>query len=420
MQPRESPADIIALDDALEDLADGLKISFGSVCRVASRYLQNYGITVTPQNVKFIEGRSLMSYMGEWAAGKKGGGAFGIEDEIRKRMRQQEAATAQHHAIEKAIIKAAEDVGTDRRGNKTMNGMLAEIAAPVIEAMLDRHPDWNHFSILDMGAGEGDTTLALLNVMKAQGLDGLRDRCEFYALEPSEMKAAVIGEKLREHGVMPDKRTIVSGSFQSHMWKVRDGCFDMVISTAVLHHMTTPGYLDTLKRKLTDEGVLVIADWYTSVWSQPAFVAAILEDLGMKTCQLAGFRELFDVRPGDYERHEAMLDGPQRAANAFMRRYLVHLYNEMAGLDPNFRLGLFEAHQTFAEHRMDVHNAGFVTGDKELKDKHAGFVREASEKATVLTTVYPANDIAQIYAAAKIRPPEPKPEKPRNKGLLRR
>src|SRR5512143_678230 len=251
MEARDSAAAIEELDSRLSGIFRGFKLVPGSVCRIASQYLGNWGVVVNQATRPEIEKRSMASYLEE---GRQSDPSY-------------------HRAINTATTRAGISFN-----NHNLNETLGAKAASIIEALLHNRQKRAAYRILDVGAGDGATTLALLNVMKATGTDKaiLSSLC-FDLLDAST-------DALYEAKKRVEQRASVGGTFattiQNYLERTPDGFYDMVISNAALHHMAFPDYLAVLNSKLKEDGVMVVGDWHTTIWSQPAFVLPILNAMG--------------------------------------------------------------------------------------------------------------------------------------------
>lgn len=371
MHFRESEEDINALDTALEGIFEGMKIIPGTVCRIAARYLENWGIKVTPANRDYIEERGFDSNMDDWQ--------FGTPET--------------HDAIDLAIRKAGLD-----SSNKDMNLVLAQMAVPIIRNMLEANPSWNHFKILDVGAGDGDTTIALLDAMvSGPETEMLASRCRFHLLEPSYKRVTEMGKRLETHHLKP-QCAIVVNTFEEYLWSIKDGNFDMVLGNAVFHHMTTPEYLRRIYDKLTPQGVLAVGDWYAPVWSHPAFLLPLLQKVDGGAEKAARLRTLFQLKENACQEEEAKLPPDQQQANRHVREYAGHLGEELNRIDARSRIKLLEAMQSLDHNLADVKAAGLVTDHQELVAKHRGFMKTKAN----IRHLFPNCKLASVWTVGKI------------------
>ncbi len=346
MDLRDTPEDIAELDDRVNGIFKGLRMIPGSVCRIARQYLRNWGIAVDEETKDWIEQRSLGSYLEEW---KRSGPIF-------------------HQAINTATTKAG--IGFN---NRNLNETLAGKAVEAVEGMFRGSQKPGVFRILDIGAGDGATSLAVLNAMKAMGTDRriVSNLC-FDLLDVSE-------DALYEAKKKVEQRALVGGTFattlQNYLERVPDGFYDMAISTAVLHHMTAPDYLAQLNRKLDKEGVMIVGDWHTTIWSQPAFMVPILNALGANYGRVRGFEMLFNIKKGDYERLFNALPEDERESNRLMLAFEQRLAEELSGPGGRALLCILESHESLSERLAQYRESGFETDIDELRTKHKAFAR---------------------------------------------
>ncbi len=368
MEARDSVGAIEELDSRLSSIFRGFKLVPGSVCRVASQYLPNWGVIVNEETRDEIERRSLASYLEEW----------------------RQSDPTYHRAINVATTRAG-----IRFNNHNLNETLGAKAASIIETIAQGRQKRGTFRILDVGAGDGATTLAVLNVMKATGTERsvVASLC-FDLLDASE-------DALYEAKKRVEQRANIGGTFattiQNYLQRTPDGFYDMVISNAALHHMAFPDYLSDLNRKLGPEGVMVIGDWHTTIWSQPAFVLPILNALGANYGRVRAFETLFNIKKGDYERLQRALPDDEKESNLMMLRYEERLAEELNGAGGRALLYMLEAHESLPDRLANYRKAGFETDMEELQRKHKGFCKQTRNINRLR-----GKDLATVVAMGKI------------------
>ncbi len=365
MEVRDTAAAIEELDRTVDGIFRGLRMVPGSICRISGQYLRNWGIVVNGATKVDIQRLSLESYLDEW---RRSGPQF-------------------HQAINTATTKAGIAFN-----NRNLNETLAGKAVDIIEGhMRTQRP----YRILDIGAGDGATSLAVLNAMKAVGTDKkvLSTLC-FDLLDVSE-------DALSEAKKKVEQRAAVGGTFattlQNYLEMVPDGFYDMAISTAVLHHMTFPDYLAQLNRKLAPDGVMIVGDWHTTIWSHPVFMVPIMNALGANYGRVRGFEMLFNIKKGDYERLFNALPPEERESNRLMLAFEQRLADELNGPGGRALLCILEGHESLAERVSQYRDNGFETDIEELRAKHRGFAR-MSRNINRLRGM----DLATVVAMAKI------------------
>ncbi len=369
MEMRETFEAVEELDDTIGGIFKGLRMVPGSVCRIAGQYLRNWGVAVNEETKAAIERRSLESYLDEW---KRSGPRF-------------------HQAINTATTRAG--IGFN---NRNLNETVAGKAVDVIEGTFRGAQKPGTYRILDIGAGDGATSLAVLNAMKAVGTDRriVSNLC-FDLLDVSEDALSEAKKKI-------EQRAMVGGTFattlQNYLERVPDGFYDMAVSTAVLHHMTFPDYLSQLNRKLAPDGVMIVGDWHTTIWSHPAFMVPILNALGANYGRVRGFEMLFNIRKGDYGRLFNALPEEERESNRLMLAFEQRLAEELSGPSGRSLLCILESHESLAERIAQYRENGFEVDIDELRAKHRGFAR-MSRNINRLRNV----DLATVVAMGKVQ-----------------
>lgn len=378
MEMAKTIPELERLDKWFRELCEGLEYKPGSIFRIAGQYLKNWGIIIDDENRGWIDEMSLLSYKQEWKGASKR-----TLDAIR--------------------------VGGTRAGltlgNEELNEILAEMAVDVLMSMNDGK---RTFLIGDIGAGTGDTSMAILDDLSKsnEGRDIMR-RCHFYLLEPAfgEMtraKDAIEGFRIGIEGETEVEigHTMVNQTMETHFPMLPRGpMFDLIVSNAVFHHMAFPTYLERIHEKLADDGVAVIGDWHTTIWQYPAFVVPILVDLGLEASKLEEFKTRFCIKEQDREQHEKALRRDQAESNKKMYLFERMLGEEFAMLEPEERLLFLEAHESLADRLTKIRESGFCVDLSELKEKHEGFVRMDRN----IKHLYPDKEMACVVAAGKIQ-----------------
>jgi len=340
MSMRETESAIREVDHVLCEVFEGLRMAPGSVCMIACQYLRNWGIGVTEANSAFIEQTSLNGYSWQWKS----------------------SSSLTHQMINNASSRAGITYN-----NNQLNQMLASMVTGVIGAMVESGGSRNgKIRVLDIGAGDGKTTIAVLDYMKSMDLEGLAGHCKFILLDPSPTALAAAHARIGERGYVPP----VGGSLYDYL----DECprpVDIVISNAVFHHFSFPGFLGRIHEGMAEDGVMVAGDWHTTIWSQPAFIVPILRMLGAGQEKVRLFETTFGVRQGDLERLERGLSPMQRESNRRMLEYERYLVEELQGSSQRRAspLLLFEAHESLDDRLAKYRERGFATDIEELRKK---------------------------------------------------
>ncbi len=376
MELVNSVAQLERLDKWFRELCEGLNYQPGSIFRIAGQYLENWGIRVDSENKDWIEDNSLLSYKHEWKGASK----------------------ATLEAIRVAGTRAGLTLG-----NEELNEILGEMASEILLSMDDGK---RRFVIGDVGGGTGDTSTAILDSLSKtkEGRD-LILRCHFYILEPAFDELSMAKGAMEGFRVGQDEydtaiaHTMVNQTMENHFPMLPPGpMFDLVVSTAVFHHMTFPTYLGRIHEKLADDGVAVIGDWHTTIWQYPAFVVPILVDLGMGGPKLQEFQTRFNIKEQDRKQYEKRLNEDQLAANMAMYEFEKMLGDEFQRLKPAERLLFLEAHESLADRLGKMKEQGFCVDISELKEKHRGFVNMERN----IKELYPESEMACVVAAGKV------------------
>jgi SAM-dependent methyltransferase len=363
------------LNSWFQSLCDGLEYKPGSIFRIASQHLSNWGIEVTDENRPWIENQSRESYTEEWA------GATGRTLE--------------------AISLASSRAGLTM-GNRDLNELLADMA---VNILLDMDDGNRKFVIGDIGSGTGETSIAILDRFnRSESGIALLKRCHFYMLEPAfielaRAKKAVRNFRIENDGEFEVAHTIVNQSMETHLTMLPPGpMFDMVVSNAVFHHMSFPTYLEQIHEKLADDGVTIIGDWHTTIWQHPAFVMPILESLKMDAEKIGEFRRRFAISDDTKEELEGKLRDHQVRANNDMVGYALFLADEFGRLTPKERLCFLEAHESLGDRLGKMEERGMCVDMEELREKHRGFISIGDNKRKL----YPRNEVACVVAGGKM------------------
>jgi len=360
------------IDKNVADITQDLVMKPGSVFRVACQYLENWGIKITAENTEWMKERALKSYMEEY----------------------EETGEEINAAIKRAIIATGlANRSGDEEGDTILNRNLAGMA---INNLMALHDKKRKFRICDIGAGDGATTIAILDgLARSRELMELAEFCEFHLLEPSfkRVKSAV-EERLERHPVRV-KYAIHTETHEEFIPMLRDGTMDMVVSSAVYHHMPFPDYLVDLYDVLSPEGVVLIGDWFYNIFEHPARIIPLLEDMGLKKKDMDRFRSYFQI-PFDTKDINKNLTSEQQHSNRKFRTYTVALAEELRKIGGTQYF--IEGYELVSERMEKMRQAGFETDIDELREKHKAFAKTLSN----VRKIYPAvGEIASVISAGK-------------------
>ncbi len=337
----ETTRDIAQLDRFLTSIFEGLPIAPGTICRIAYQFLENWGVRVTDENRGWIERRSEKSYIREWSSGTK----------------------ETNDAIEKATREA--DLG----GNSFLNTMVATTA---VKALLEMYEPGRRIRICDVGTGAGDTISAILDSMQSYRLQDIVKQCSFYLIEPSVDRLRHATRRLEKHGIIERRvkpEFIGMGTTEGRIFgDLKDGIFDLIVSSAVFHHLSFPTYLNRINDKLTNDGALIIGDWYTTIWQHPAYMVPVLQGIGAEQERIVEFERFFNLDTHNIRELDGKLRLEQKEANKRMYDYIFHMVREMKTLKVRSQLLLFEAHESVDDRLGKLERAGFEISVERLRE----------------------------------------------------
>jgi len=382
--------DLKRLDDFLTALSGSLAIEIGSWSRIAHQYLANWGVQVTEKNRDWIKKCAARAFFKEWSA----------------------SSDKANRAIEMAIGEAKLDIG-----NEGLNTQLGEMVARILKSM---HDGKRIFTIYDLGSGDGDTILAVLDALDLyEDTQRIAPYCNLRLLEPGSQRLKVAEERISEHSLyhsLADRPVYLCGSYDYFESDVGKGAVDIFISNAVLHHFPFPDHFHVIREKLAEDGVMVTGDWHNTIFSHPAFVVPLLEAVGGSPEVINEFRNRFGIKEGDRKQLEARLTPRQKACHVgfidFQRALSIRLR------EIKEKLCMIECLETFEDRVNHIKDAGFETRGDVLRKGHPGFRNVDDNKKLV----FPDNDLAGVVAVGKIPPPKktiPDAHKPKGRMLAR-
>lgn len=165
--------------------------------------------------------------------------------------------------------------------------LLRTTAAKVVGEYLRNQPYKEPTSILDLGSGPGESSLAIYQAIP----DSLKDWVELILLDPSARSLQNARNLL--DGTVNNYRTVHGTDLQIPYY-IDDESLDLITAVASVHHHSRIPfdiYVDALK----PGGMIVIADWHNSVWEHPYTVMKFLEqfDWPNKQAGLANWQEAY-------------------------------------------------------------------------------------------------------------------------------
>lgn len=375
------------IDSFVRDLTTGLPIEAGSLCRLAVQAMQNWGINITSENREALKQMSEKSFSGEWETP-----GYALNDEINRATRMAQLGLS----------------------NMELNMHLTDIAAEVISAILELNPS-RTVKILDVGAGDCETTQQLAAAIAKKSGETELARCMFYPLEPSAVsmtRAYVKIDVMKRFYEQVHTRPITADD--GFLGDIRDNTFDAIISNAALHHKSFPDYLAEFDRVLRDDGVLAIGDWYTAMWYRPAMFILVLQSIGADQHQIGEFKKFFGLEDESrvLQTMESFSESEQRR-QACMLEYIKCLASCIASANeenekkadasglprpPRIKSYCIEAHELPEDRIGKLNAAGFETDLGELKRSRPVFRGLGINKRSCIANT---PDFAMVMVAGK-------------------
>ena len=170
------------------------------------------------------------------------------------------------------------------------NQKLNEAVAQETAQLLDRLGE--QVCILDVGAGGGETTAAILKVVPH-----LVKRATFHLVDPARNSIAEACTKLGKVGLVAGETLHLHIAKDIHVFKqCEPEMVDIIVTNAAVHHhaFLAPVF-EGMSRLLRPGGWVVIGDWFNSMWISPSRVHDLLNELQWsgKEEQLMDFRQNF-------------------------------------------------------------------------------------------------------------------------------
>jgi len=199
--------------------------------------------------------------------------------------------------------------------NQRLNRKVAEVVMTVI-AETKRE----EVQLLDLGAGAGATSLAILDAIGRRD----RDRLRWVLLDPAEEALGQAFKTVVAAGVPESRIEVVVDSDLGCLpkWPRR---FDVIASSAAVHHHAYLQPLFSLVAKaLKPGGHLVVGDWFNGLSLEPSKVLWLLQ--GLDWPDKEGDLRTFERRFGGGEANWHRLSAEDRCADeqmaAFWRNYV--------------------------------------------------------------------------------------------------
>ena len=266
----------------------GCPLQLGTPLKVATRAWRRWGICwKAEEEFQELVSQSEEAYDMEWASTSSGG----LED----------------------IARAAQLAGLGD-ANKRLNQAVAHEVAELVARRRER------LNFADLGAGSGDTTGAV--VLAAPHLVDLGN---FHLIDPATASLKDACVKLRDVGLSVGRNLFVhEGKDIEVLEGLETGSVDFIVATAALHHHAymAPVFAGIAK-VLRRGGWLVIGDWHCTMWSSPARVLGLLDEIEWpgKREQMRELRRRFGGSEPVEEEQSSDLEEADEQIRAFWTNY---------------------------------------------------------------------------------------------------
>ncbi|HSB47785.1 MAG TPA: methyltransferase domain-containing protein [Candidatus Bilamarchaeum sp.] len=358
-------SEIEQLNADAQGLLDWAPVRLGSLLRTHAYSYPNWGITIAPENIDWLVSESKKAFSVEWA----------------------DTDGSMNHMIAEASEKAGlADT------NALMNAKIGQYASEVLIERFDGP------SVLDIGAGAGDTSLAFLDTDR----DSEAQTRNLVLLEPSAKRLETAEGRIRSfiRGTSYEgslNLRLVHGSVDK-LADFDDDSFDIIISNAAIHHESFNPHLAQIRRVLFPGMPFISGDWHESNYEHPArvywiyyllqnphdeetakavtdFVLGGRGPLLTERKALGEFRERFSLSLMDlYDAYKGHTESERRADVGSMKYWLElgKRFSEEGKKCPEF---LLQCHERVSKRVENLTNAGFVF-DAESRSKYAEVIRE--------------------------------------------
>ncbi len=375
-EPIRTIKELEDVDLFLKDLGKELIMPPGSISRIIWHSLKNWLVEINESTMGWLMEKGELDFRKEWES----------STELNNQIISRATAKAKLHD-----------------GNELLNGQIARMAVDLLAASSKNHPE-RTFRIIDIGAGTGATTRAILDGMNNH--PHLADHCQFYLVELSAKRVPMIANSLDSHPINVNYQIAV-GSESDQFGLLKDGVFDMTVSGAVFHHKNFPDYLDSINHKLKDDGMLVFGDWHMSICQHPAFIARLIEKLLRETAlknTVGSFKAEFGLTSEDeIDDIWKRLEPEERAANMIFMEYIHAIGSELSKTQNPPPMYFLESLETLDMKQKTLDEHGFITDYDDLK-RHRPQFKKLSTGSNVIGIYQKApNMTCAISVAKKIR-----------------
>ncbi len=348
----------------IDQITDWSPVPLGSILRATSYSYRNWGIGITPENIGWLYGASQEAYSVEWKD----------TDE----------------SLNDLVGKASENAGL-RDVNKMMNIVIGEYAAEYV-----RKTEIYGLTVLDIGAGTGATSMAMLST-----LGDAASRINLFLVEPSKIRTDAALESIRKISETLANAAVVYNMTETEAILHIPYTIDMAITNAAMHHNSFNFHLREISKVLVPGAPLIMGDWYDGLSEKPERVYWLLlllanyRDVDMEKDVIGRIREgLPPLEPSNIEERNAIvfrksldldmnscimafqnLTENERKADAAIMKFWLEVGRIFAKKGENAPIYMIEGHERAWRRETAIAESGFCF-DKECQEKYKLVTRD--------------------------------------------
>lgn len=156
-----------------------------------------------------------------------------------------------------------------KAGLGNFNGLLQQKTGEVAAAALRAKPIQKSYRVIDIGAGTGDSALAVAKLLPAE----IRRKTIFSLVDPSAKSLAEARTKMQDQGLNYE---ILEGTDLDVLGNMKPESADILTGVASIHHHAKIPF-ELYANVLRFGGLAVFADWHQPLWEHPGSVYRFLQ-----------------------------------------------------------------------------------------------------------------------------------------------